>query len=171
MQGLAQAGVPQQCEFSLSRMLTGEARFPPLFVVPFPLRGRDLWGEGNLFRKSRRWCSLLQYMCKGKALPLSSGCRFPRRKLPGQGFLNFSLHGQSCFLPKQREFLQCRLINSVPCTASSFGSCCSAVPFAVLATLQMYLKPRSPLGAAPGVHQPGCAPGMANCSAEQLCFP
>ena len=105
MQGLAQAGVPQQCEFSLSRMLTGEARFPPLFVVPFPLRGRDLWGEGNLFRKSRRWCSLLQYMCKGKALPLSSGCRFPRRKLPGQGFLNFSLHGQSCFLPKQREFL------------------------------------------------------------------
>lgn len=54
----------------------------------------------------------------------------------------------------------------LPCP---LGPAVPAIPCAVSGALQMCLKARSLPGAASGVDQPGCAPGMANHSVEQPC--
>lgn len=109
MLGLAQAGVVQLGDFRLGKILTKKARFLPLLVVSLLERRRDEHPPGfeeskagHLFRKLtemvQRICSLY---VKGKVCLslLAAALTLPRRKLPGQGFFNFSSCRQSCFLP------------------------------------------------------------------------
>jgi len=120
----------------------------------------------------RKLAEMVQCICslyvKGKVCRSlqAAALILPRRKLPGQEFLNFSSYRQSCFLPLQGEFLlQSRLINSLLCTILFFGSCSTvpAVSSAVLDTSQKCLKSRSPPGAAPSVSWAGCAARIPNC--------
>lgn len=88
-----------------------------------------------MFRKLTEMVQRLRSLyVKGKVcLSLQAAAlTLPRRKLPGQGFLNFSSCRQSRFLPLQRGILlQSRLINSLPCTVLYSGSrsAVPAVPF------------------------------------------
>lgn len=106
---MAQAGVVQLGDFRLGKILTKKARFLPLLVVSLLERRRDEHPPGfeeskagHLFRKLtemvQRICSLY---VKGKVCLslLAAALTLPRRKLPGQGFFNFSSCRQSCFLP------------------------------------------------------------------------
>lgn len=170
MLGLALLGLVQLWELTLSKILTKTRRFLPLLAVSFLEGGRDEYTpgfeeskEGNLFSKLTE---MVQWMCSSYAkrkicLSLQAAAlTVPRRKLPGQGFLNLS---SSCFLPSQEFLLQSRLINSTLCTILHMGSRSTtpAAPSAALGASQTFLKSRSPPGAAPGVHR-GCASGIAN---------